>query len=67
VGLYKHAIELDEKHGTTQWVYATSLEMVQLDNYDCFHDQGKGVDIPKGFKKIFAMTSSTMGDTRRDL
>jgi hypothetical protein len=26
--------------------------MVQLNNYDCFHDQGKGVDIPKGFKKI---------------
>jgi hypothetical protein len=49
---YKHVIELDEKHGTTQWVDATSLEMVQLGNYDCFHDQGKGVDIPKGFKKI---------------
>jgi hypothetical protein len=43
---YKHAIELDEKHGTTQWVDATSLEMVQLDDYNCFHDQGKG------FKKI---------------
>jgi hypothetical protein len=52
LGDYKHAIELDEKHGTTQWVDATSLEMVQLDDYDCFHDQGKGVDIPKGFKKI---------------
>jgi hypothetical protein len=26
--------------------------MVQLDNCDCFHDQGKGVEIPKGFKKI---------------
>jgi hypothetical protein len=26
--------------------------MVQLDDYGCFHDQGKGVDIPKGFKKI---------------
>jgi hypothetical protein len=26
--------------------------MVQLDDYDCFHDQGKGVEIPKGFKKI---------------
>jgi hypothetical protein len=49
---YKHAVELDEKHGTTQWVDATSLERVQLDNYDCFCDQGKGVDIPKGFKKI---------------
>jgi ADP-heptose:LPS heptosyltransferase len=49
---YKHAIELDEKHGTTQRVDATSLEMAQLDNYDCFHDQGKGVEIPKGFKKI---------------
>jgi hypothetical protein len=24
----------------------------QLNNYDCFHDQGKGVNIPKGFKKI---------------
>jgi hypothetical protein len=49
---YKHAMELDEKHCTTQWVDATSLEMVQLDDYHCFHDQGKGVDIPKGFKKI---------------
>jgi hypothetical protein len=26
--------------------------MVQLDNFDCLHDQGKGVDIPKGFKTI---------------
>jgi hypothetical protein len=49
---HKHAIELDEKHGTTQWVDATSLEMVQLDDYNCFHDQGKGVNIPKGFKNI---------------
>jgi hypothetical protein len=49
---YKHAVELDEKHGTTQWVDATSLEMVQLDDYNCFHDQGKGVDIPTGFKTI---------------
>jgi hypothetical protein len=49
---YKHAVELDEKHGTTQWVDATSLEMVQLDDYGCFHDEGKGVDIPKGLKKI---------------
>jgi hypothetical protein len=49
---YKHAIELDEKHGTTRWVDATSLEMVQLDDYDCFHYQGKGGVIPKGFKKI---------------
>jgi hypothetical protein len=49
---YKQALELDEKHGTTRWVDATSLEMVQFDNYGCFHDQGKGVDIPKGFKKI---------------
>jgi hypothetical protein len=30
---YKHAVELDEKHGTTQWVDTTSLEMVQLDDY----------------------------------
>jgi hypothetical protein len=44
-------MERDEKHGTTQWVDATNLEMVQLDAYN-FHDQGKGVDIPKGFKKI---------------
>jgi hypothetical protein len=26
--------------------------MVQLDNLNCFHDQGKGADIPKVFKKI---------------
>jgi hypothetical protein len=45
-------MELNEKHGTTQWVDATSFEMVQLDNYDCFRDQGKGVNIPKGFKKL---------------
>ena len=49
---YNHAIELDTKHGTTRWVDCTKLEMVQLDEYDCFHDQGKGVNIPKGFKKI---------------
>jgi hypothetical protein len=35
---YKHAIELDEIHGTTRWVDATGLEMVQLNNYNCFHD-----------------------------
>jgi hypothetical protein len=51
-GLQACAIELDEIHGTTQWVDVASLEMVQLDGYDCFHDQGKGVDIPKGFKNI---------------
>jgi hypothetical protein len=51
---YKHAVGLDGRHGTTWWVDATSLEMVQLDNYNCFHDQGKGVDIPKSFKKICA-------------
>jgi hypothetical protein len=46
-------VELDGKHGTTRWgVDATILEMVQLDDYDCFNDQGKGVDIPKGFKKL---------------
>jgi hypothetical protein len=49
---YHHAVQLDEKHGTTRWIDATTLEMLQLDDYDCFHDQGKGVDIPKGFKKI---------------
>jgi hypothetical protein len=47
----EHAVELDEEGGTTQWVDATSLEMVQLNNYDCFHDQGKGVDIPKGLQE----------------
>jgi hypothetical protein len=24
---YKHAMELDKKHGTTRWVDATNLEM----------------------------------------
>jgi hypothetical protein len=49
---YKHAVELDEKHGTTRWVDATNLEMIQLDEYDCFKDQGKRLDIPIGYKKI---------------
>jgi hypothetical protein len=49
---YRHAVELDTKFGTTRWVDATDLEMMQLDEYDCFHDQGKNADIPKGFKKI---------------
>jgi hypothetical protein len=61
---YKHVIELDEKHGTTRWVDATSLEMVQLDNYDCFHDQGKGVltfqRASRRFMFISFMMSSTM-------
>jgi hypothetical protein len=30
-------VELDEKHGTTPWVDATSPEMVQLNDYHCFH------------------------------
>lgn len=33
---YKHVVELNEKHGTTKWFDATKLEMVQLDDYDCF-------------------------------
>jgi hypothetical protein len=49
---YKHAVELDNKYNTTRWVDATNLEMIQLDDYDCFHDQGKGAAIPKDFKKI---------------
>ena len=49
---YKHAIELDAKSGTTRWSDATHLEMAQLDEYDCFQDQGTGAIVPKGFKKI---------------
>ena len=49
---YQHAVELDRKNGNTKWVDATKLEMSQLDEYKCFKDQGKGIDIPNGFKKI---------------
>jgi hypothetical protein len=37
----------------TQLCFLLALEVRILhDKYNCFHDQGKGVDIPKGFKRI---------------
>jgi hypothetical protein len=67
---YKHAVELDEKHGSTQWVDATSLEMVQLNNDGCFHDQGKVLTFQrasKRFESISFMMSNMMEDIRRNL
>lgn len=51
---YKDAVRLDNTNGNTRWQDATALEMVQLTEYDTFHDLGnaKTASIPEGFKRI---------------
>ena len=38
---YNHALDLDNKFGSTHWHDATCTEMEQLDEYNTFIDKGK--------------------------
>ena len=52
---YAEAIRFDIKNGNTRWQDATTLEMQQLDDYQCFEDAGVAKDCPpppEGYKKI---------------
>jgi hypothetical protein len=40
--------------------------MEQLDEYDCFHNQGLGAAVPKGYTRRFGYTSSTTSSTTED-
>ena len=48
----KEAIELDRKNGNTKWQDAMALEIIQLQEYETFHDLGKGGVTPAGYKRI---------------
>jgi hypothetical protein len=43
---------LDDRNGNTQWQEATTLELVQLQEYNTFKDYGHRGDAPSGYKKI---------------
>ena len=49
---YKHGFEVPRNYDHGMELDAKNLEMVQLDDYDCFQDKGIGGEVPKGFKKI---------------
>ena len=50
---YKHAVFLDERNGNDKWQQATSLEFVQMDKYDTFHNYGQGGKPPSDkYKRI---------------
>ena len=50
----KHAVQIDEAAGNTNWQDSMALEMSQLLDYDSFIDKGKDVPGPRGYKKIKA-------------
>lgn len=49
---YKHAIQLDNRNGNTNWQDAVALEMEQLDEYDTFKDYGLNAAPPPDHKRI---------------
>ena len=51
---YGEACQFDDRNGNDKWTTATSLEMVQMDEYDVFIDKGEfdNRKIPEGFNKI---------------
>ena len=51
---YGEACRFDERNRNNKWIFATTLEMKQLDEYDIFIDRGEfqTSKIPEGFKKI---------------
>lgn len=51
-GNYAHAKELDQKNGNMKWQDAVGLKREQVQEYSTFLDKGKGVNPPKGYKKI---------------
>jgi len=51
---YEEACQFDERNGNDKCTTATSLEIVQIDEYEVFIDKGDfyNSNIPEGFKKI---------------
>ena len=50
---YKHAMYLDQRNRNDRWKVATDLEFTQMDEYDAFHDYGKGGKPPSNeYKRI---------------
>jgi hypothetical protein len=49
---YNDAKKLDNESGNSLWMDATSLEMAQLDEYECFEDLGPDGNCPPGYKRI---------------
>jgi hypothetical protein len=51
---YAHAMQLDEKNKNTRWKDAVALELMQIDEYETFHDLGHHTKAraPIGYKKI---------------
>ena len=49
---YKHALELDKKHGNSKWYDSTQLELTQIKEYEVFTDYGKAQFDKYSHKKI---------------
>ena len=51
---YVHAMQLDERNKDTRWRDAIALELLQIDEYQTFHDLGHHTKAnpPAGYKKI---------------
>jgi hypothetical protein len=49
---YNDAKKRDNENGNSLWMDATSLEMAQLDEYECFEDLGPDGNCHPGYKKI---------------
>lgn len=49
---HKEAVQLDTENGNTKWQDAEKTEIAQLQEYQTFHNVGRGKQIPVGFKKI---------------
>ena len=51
---FKHALQLDAKHGNTRWQDAVNTELQQIKEYDTFIDKGHHTKVspPSGYKKI---------------
>jgi len=48
---HKHGVELDQLHGNHLWRKSEVTELDSIDEYNTFHDVGKGTT-PNGYKKI---------------
>ena len=51
---YKHALELDQQSGSSNWYDATQLEMDQINKYGVFDSDGKASFDPKTRKNTNA-------------
>jgi hypothetical protein len=48
----RDALEIDKANGNTRWKQSMDDEIGQIDEYDTFHDMGKGRPPPRDHKKI---------------